>query len=57
MAEHNKPCEKALQYGIQSLGDAELLAVILRSGTREANVIRLAEQILASHPVHKGLEP
>ncbi|MCR4839654.1 MAG: DNA repair protein RadC [Eubacterium sp.] len=55
MAEQNKPCEKAMQYGIQSLGDAELLAVILRSGTREANVIHLAEQILASHPIHKGL--
>ena len=55
MAEQNKPCEKALQYGIQSLGDAELIAVILRSGTRETNVIRLAEQILAAHPVHKGL--
>ena len=55
MAEQSKPCEKALQYGIKSLGDAELLAVILRSGTKDANVIRLAEEILSFHPVHKGL--
>ena len=55
MAETNKPCEKAVQYGIQSLSDAELLAVILRSGTREANVVHLAEEILSFHPLHKGL--
>ncbi len=55
MAEQSKPCEKALQYGIGSLSDAELLAVILRSGSRETNAIHLAEQILSLHPVHKGL--
>ncbi|MBQ9871265.1 MAG: DNA repair protein RadC [Eubacterium sp.] len=55
MAETNKPYEKAVQYGIRSLSDAELLAVILRTGTKDVNVIHLAEQILSSHPVHKGL--
>lgn len=55
MAEQSKPCEKAVRYGIGSLSDAELLAVILRSGTREENVVLLAEKILAMHPVHKGL--
>ena len=55
MAEESKPCEKALQYGIRALTDAELLAVILRSGTRDTNVIHLAEQILTGHPIHKGL--
>ncbi len=55
MAETNKPCEKAAKYGIRSLSDAELLAVILRSGTVEANVVHIAEQLLSLHPVHKGL--
>ena len=55
MAEQSKPCEKAILYGIGSLSDAELLAVILRSGNRDANAIHLAEQILNMHPVHKGL--
>ena len=55
MAEQNKPCEKALQFGITSLSDAELLAVILRSGSKDANAIHLSEQILTLHPVHKGL--
>ena len=48
MAETNKPYEKAVQYGIRSLSDAELLAVILRTGTKDVNVIHLAEQILSS---------
>ena len=55
MAEQNKPCEKALQFGITSLSDPELLAVILRSGSRDTNAIHLSEQILTLHPVHKGL--
>ena len=55
MAEQSKPCEKALQFGIRSLSDSELLAVILRSGVPGANAIHLSEQILSLHPVYKGL--
>ncbi len=55
MAEQSKPCEKAEQYGIQCLSDAELLAVILRSGTRAENVIDLAHRLLNLDPQHPGL--
>jgi len=55
MAEQSKPCEKAMQYGVQVLTDAELLAVILRSGNRDENVIVLSERILNLDPLHPGL--
>lgn len=55
MAEQSKPCEKAMQYGVQVLTDAELLAVILRSGNRDENAIVLSERILNLDPLHPGL--
>ncbi len=41
-----RPYEKAMEYGVQSLSDAELLAVILRTGTKDTSARDLAEQIL-----------
>ncbi|MDR1782405.1 MAG: DNA repair protein RadC [Bacilli bacterium] len=40
------PREKAIKYGISSLTEVELLALILRSGTNNLNVIELAHNIL-----------
>lgn len=40
------PDDKAAKYGMSSLTDAELLAIILRSGTRECNVLELTERIV-----------
>ncbi len=40
------PYERFLKYGAESLTDAELLAIILRTGTREKNALELAEDIL-----------
>jgi len=40
------PREKALKYGIQTLSNIELLAIILRTGTNESTVIELAQEIL-----------
>lgn len=42
-----RPYEKALEYGTESLSDAELIAVILRSGTREFTARDLAEEVLS----------
>jgi len=42
----SRPREKALQYGISSLSDAELLAVILRNGYKGYSSIELADNIL-----------
>ncbi|MBQ7795705.1 MAG: DNA repair protein RadC [Lachnospiraceae bacterium] len=41
-----RPYEKAMEYGAQSLSDAELLAVILRTGTKDISARDLAEEIL-----------
>lgn len=41
-----RPYEKCLSAGPQALSDAELLAVILKSGSSKMNVIQLAQQLL-----------
>ena len=42
-----RPREKLLAYGPSGLSNAELLAILLRSGTRRKSVLRIAEEILA----------
>lgn len=44
----NLPYEKCLKFGANSLSDTELLAVLLRTGTKGLNVLELASQILSS---------
>lgn len=46
LPESERPYEKAMIHGVESLSDAELLAVILRSGTKDSSARDLAEQIL-----------
>ena len=41
-----KPREKLLQLGAAGLTDAELLAVLLQTGTARANVMSVADQLL-----------
>ncbi len=41
-----RPYEKCMRLGTESLTDAELLAVIIRSGTNNRNSVELAEYIL-----------
>lgn len=50
-----RPYEKCEQYGVHSLSDAELLAVIIRNGTRELRSIDLAVQILGHSKECQGL--
>ncbi len=47
LPDSERPYEKCLHYGPQRLSDAELLAVIFRTGTQGATSIELARQILA----------
>lgn len=46
MRPEQRPDEKFLSFGPEALSDAELLAIILRTGTRDASSVDLAEQIL-----------
>jgi len=44
-----RPREKLLHAGSAALSDAELLAVLLGTGTRDTNVVELARRLLAHH--------
>jgi DNA repair protein RadC len=50
-----RPYEKCLKEGAQSLSDAELLSVIIRTGNREENSLALAQKILALNYPKKGI--
>lgn len=41
-----RPREKALQYGIESLSNGELLALILENGSKGINVLTLSQLLL-----------
>ena len=44
MYREERPYEKCEQYGAENLTDAELLAVLLRTGTKGENSLRLAQK-------------
>lgn len=50
-----RPYEKAQKYGIESLTDAELLAIILRCGTRDKNSVELSGELLEYLSKDNGL--
>jgi len=47
LANDDRPREKALKYGFSSLAEAELLAILIRSGTRNESALELARRIYA----------
>ena len=50
-----RPYEKCLQTGAASLSDAELLAVILRTGTKGMNSLELAKSLIHSCENEDGI--
>ena len=42
-----RPREKLVSYGPAVLSNAELLAILLRTGTRGESVLRMAERLLS----------
>lgn len=46
LPESERPYEKFLKYGEENLSDAELLAIIIKSGTAKENSVDIARQIL-----------
>lgn len=50
-----RPYEKCLARGTAALSDAELLAVILRSGSKGRSCVELAREILRFSPSSSGL--
>ena len=43
---NERPIEKLLQFGVNTLSHDELLAIVLRTGTKGENVIELSKRLL-----------
>lgn len=50
-----RPREKLLRYGSGELTDQELLAIIIRTGSRDANAIQVAESVLYQFKDLRGI--
>ena len=55
LPEGERPRERLEYYGPNALSSAELLAIILRAGTKDENVIRLAQRLLTTYGGLAGL--
>lgn len=53
MPEQNRPRERFLKYGPQTLSDAELMAIILRTGTIQENVIDMSNRLIKEYSLEK----
>lgn len=53
--EDDRPYEKCLRYGPEGLSDAELLSIIIRTGSREESSLGLAQKILALNYPREGI--
>ena len=51
-----RPREKAMRYGIQKLSNRELLAILIRCGTRQCSALEVADSILLKAEGIRGLE-
>ena len=51
LPEDSRPREKLLLNGASSLSDSELLAIILRNGSKDKNAIQLAIDVLKKFPL------
>jgi DNA repair protein RadC len=55
LPEGERPRERLEHYGAAALSTAELLAIILRVGTQDENVLRLAQRLLSTYNGIAGL--
>lgn len=55
MPDEERPRERLLEQGADALSNTELLAIILRTGTQEENVLQLSGRILAEYDGLRGL--
>lgn len=52
----DRPREKMEKYGPGKLSDAELLAILLRTGTKDLNVLKLAQKVLQKFEKEKFID-
>lgn len=55
VSKEDMPFEKSKRLGISALTDSELLAVLLRTGSRNQNVLEVADRILSVSDENPGL--
>lgn len=55
MPKHEQPREKLIERGVENLRDAELMAILLRTGIEGKNVIEVSKEILNKFPKKKLL--
>ncbi|MEK6852579.1 MAG: DNA repair protein RadC [Nanoarchaeota archaeon] len=53
LPEQNRPRERFLKHGPQALSDAELFAIILRTGHKNENVIDMSNKLIAEYGLDK----
>ena len=53
ICEEERPRERFKRLGADALSSAELLAIILRVGSRKENVVALSQRILSLYPLEK----
>jgi DNA repair protein RadC len=53
LAKNDRPREKLLNYGAKNLSDSELLAIILRTGSKKENVLELSGKIFSRYSLKK----
>ncbi len=53
--EHERPRERLIKYGADKLQDAELLAILLRTGDQDRSVVDLARVLLNKFGSFRGL--
>ncbi len=51
----DRPREKLARAGVEALGDAELLALVLGAGTRARGALAVAEELMAAAGSAHGL--
>ena len=53
LPEQNRPRERFLKHGPETLSDSELFAIILRTGTINENVIDMSNRLIKEHGLDK----
>lgn len=56
LPEQNRPRERFLKQGPEALSDAELFAILLRTGTIQENVIDMSNRLIAEYGLDKLFE-
>ena len=56
LPKHKRPREKLLERGAENLSDAELLAILIRTGRSGKSALDIAKETLKKYPLSKLLE-